>query len=295
MTRQHVLSICLMASVCLLYAQDPSRYFGLSAPDSIPEKLAPGVISMPDEYEFGSVFSKDGKEFFYGVDIGPRNEIRYCKYEGGRWTESKAILADEKFSFNDPMLSNDGLRLYFISNLPISGNQEKDIDIWYIDRSSGTWSEPINAGPNINSERKEFYISFAANGAMYFASNKEAPEDYLSDFDIYRSAYVDGTFQKPERLSFNTTAYEADVYVAPDESYVIFCATKRSSLGRGDLYISFQQDGHWTQPQNMGEPINDPGHQLCPFVTYDGKYFLYTSNKDLYWVSTNILTQFEPQ
>jgi len=63
-------------------------------------------------------------------------------------------------------------------------------------------------------------------------------------------------------------------------------------LGRGDLYVSFKhEDGSWSKSMNMGPQINTVHHELCPYVTSDGKYFFYTSNEDIYWVSTDIIHQ----
>ena len=39
----------------------------------------------------------------------------------------------------------------------------------------------------------------------------------------------------------------------------------------------------------MGEKINTDGHELCPFVTGDGKYLFYTSNEDIYWIDSGII------
>ena len=100
-----------------------------------------------------------------------------------------------------------------------------------------------------------------------------------------------GAFQKSIRLGdqINSADYEADVFIAPDETYIIFCSTRADGYGRGDLYISFKQDnGEWTKAVNLKAPINSKNHELCPWVTQDGKYFLYTSNQDIYWVSTEI-------
>ena len=92
--------------------------------------------------------------------------------------------------------------------------------------------------------------------------------------------------------TINTTGYEADIFVAPDESYLIFCSIRDDSFGRGDLYISFKKpNGDWTKAVNMGEEINTENYEYCPFVTKDGKYFLYTSNQDIYWVSTEIINE----
>ena len=95
----------------------------------------------------------------------------------------------------------------------------------------------------------------------------------------------------PEKI--NTEHYEADVFIAPDESYMIFCAVRPDGFGRGDLYISFNDGGgNWTEAKNMGDLINSNGHELCPFVSPDGQYFFYTSNQDIYWVSTSIIDDY---
>ena len=195
------------------------------------------------------------------------------------------------------MLSNDEQRLYYISDQAMSGEgEQKDIDIWYSEKTKNGWSEPINAGPMINTDAEEYYISFTGSGAMYFASNKGTSKEDYYNHDIYRSAFENGSFQKAVKLpsTINTEHYEADVFIAPDESYMIFCASRPEGYGRGDLYISFKDNnGDWKMAINMGESINTFGHELCPFVTSDGKYFLYTSNQDIYWVSTEIFEKYK--
>ena len=92
--------------------------------------------------------------------------------------------------------------------------------------------------------------------------------------------------------AINTEAYEADVFITPDESYMIFCSIRENGFGRGDLYISFNaESGQWKPAINMGYPINTPHYEYCPFVTKDGKYLFYTSQQDIYWVSTEIIEQ----
>ena len=127
---------------------------------------------------------------------------------------------------------------------------------------------------------------------MYFSSNKMAAEEREDDFDIYFSENIDGEFREAIGLSdsVNTSGYEADVFVTPEESY--FCARRPEGLGRGDLYISFKNtDGTWTKSINMGATINSENHELCPFVSKDGKYLFYTSNQDIYWVSSKIIDE----
>ncbi|MGB5819797.1 MAG: ankyrin repeat domain-containing protein [Saonia sp.] len=275
------------------------EYLGQKIPGLTPEVFAPNFIST-EESEFGSVFNTQGTVFYYGVDVNGKSEIRFSKLVDDRWSNPETMLSHERYGYNDPFLSPDGNRLYFISERALDGLGDlKDYDIWYVEKVKERWSEPINAGPNINSDGNEYYISFTKDGTMYFSSNVSAPEERKrSDFDIYYSKFIDGEFQKIISLgdSINTPEYEADVFVAPDESYVIFCAIRPEGLGRGDLYISFKNpDGIWTKSINMGEKINTENHELCPFVTLDGKYLFYTSNQDIYWVDAKIIEDFRGQ
>jgi hypothetical protein len=273
------------------------KYMGLKKPEIKPEIFAPNFIST-EEQEFGSVFNKKGTEFYFGVDVGKRNEIRFSQIVKGKWTKPITIISHERYSYNDPFLSNDENRLYFISKRALDGKGNiKDVDIWYIEKNGNGWSEPINAGSNINTSGDEYYISFTNDGTMYFASNGHTRKDTTrKDHDIYYSKIIDNEFQEPVLLdsTINTTGYEADVFVAPDESYLIFCSIRDDSFGRGDLYISFKKpNGEWTKAVNMGKEINTENYEYCPFVTKDGKYLLYTSNQDIYWVSTTIFEKYK--
>ena len=271
------------------------EYMGQTKPGLNSKLFAPNFIST-EESEFGSVFNSDGTEFYFAVDVNGKNEIRYSRMTSAQWTKPKTILSHNRYSYNDPFLSPDEDRLYFISQRAMDGVSEpKDIDIWYIQKEKGGWSDPINAGPNINSERNEYYISFTADGSMYFSSNTNAEKERRrSDYDIYYSKFLNGEFQKSTVLgdAINTKAYEADVFIAPDESYIIFCSTRDKGFGQGDLYISFKDThGKWTKAVNMGSKINTEHYEYCPFVTKDGKYLFYTSNQDIYWISTDIITK----
>ncbi len=267
-------------------------YLGEKPPGKKPKIFAKGLISV-EEYEFGCVFNREGNEFYYGVDVGGRSEIRFTEMIDGRWTKPKVVLDHDVYGYNDPFLSPDEDRLYFISRQPLTGKGERkpDHDIWYVKKEGNGWSEPINPGVPINTAANEYYISFTKSGGMYFSSSRPRKGEEEGSQDIFFAAFENGVFQEPVRFgsAINTEHYEADVFVDPDEDYMIFCSTRQVGLGRGDLYISFRNsDASWTQAQNMGSAINTVNHELCPYVTPDGKYFFYTSNEDIRWVSTAV-------
>ena len=268
-------------------------YFGERPPKSTSKLFAPNFIST-EESEFGCVFSEDGTEFYYAVDVNGKNEIRYTRMENDVWSLPEILLSHEKYGYNDPFLSPDEQRLYFISKRALDGVGDlKDVDIWYVEKTGETWSEPINAGNNINTAGNEYYISFTEDGTMYFSSNGHASEESDNEnFDIYFSRFLNGDFQKPVRLgkAVNSDDYEADVFVSPDESYLIFCSSRAGGFGQGDLYISFKApDGSWTDAINMGPGVNTRHYEYCPFVSKDGQFLFFTSRQDIYWISTDII------
>lgn len=298
-TSNYFLWCCLLQLLmisCVNKVDNSLKYYKQEPPSLTPEIFAPGIISIDGRFEFGSVFSKDGTEFFFGVDTLGKAETRFSKLVGDQWTTPKTIISHDSFSRNDPFLSPNEQELYFISNqLENEEDTLNDINIWYVKKEQTGWSAPVNVGPNINSDKNEYYISFTDEGTMYFASNTAAKDIWDTNFDIYRSERINGVYQTPTKVSeaINTKSYEADVFIAPDESYIIFCSFRKEGLGQGDLYISFKnEDGTWTRAKNMGEPINTVFHEFCPFVTRDGKYLLYTSNKDIYWVDASIIEQY---
>lgn len=273
----------------LVRAQD-TQYIDQELPGLKPQVFSKGLVSVEKRYEFGSVFSPDGKEFYYAVINKGKESIWSMHYEKGKWTKPKIIIEDKNAGFNDPFLSPDGNRLYYISKYREEENHSRtDYDIWYSERKGAGWSKPINAGPEINTSGNEYYISFTAEGTMYFSTNH-----YAGNHDIYSAKTKNGAFQKAvkESAAINTGSYEADVFIAPDESYIIFAGRRSGGFGSGDLYISFKKDGAWTEAKNMGSAINTGSNELCPYVTNDGKYLLYTSNGDIYWVSTEVFDDF---
>lgn len=283
----------LLTTGCKQDNDSSPTYIDKDRPSLIPQVFARSFISQDSISEFGSVFNKDMNEFYFAIDSGGHASIKCTQYKNGEWTTPRTILTNSNYGLNDPFLSNDENRLYYISDKPRNEQDTiPDYDIWYSQRSDKGWSTPINAGLEINSDDDEYYISFTNDGAMYFASNHNATTGRKHDFDIYKSEYISGKYQTPTKLSeaINSRRYEADVFVSPDESYIIFCSARKSGLGRGDLYISFQDTtGHWTEAITMGQSINTQHHEFCPFVSKDGKYFFYTSNQDIYWVSTEII------
>jgi Tol biopolymer transport system component len=112
-------------------------------------------------------------------------------------------------------------------------------------------------------------------------------------------------YGEPENLAdfANTEDSDIDPFVAPDESYLIVCQEKERGFGEFDLYVYFQrEDKSWSEAINLGEGVNSAGFEARPYVTPDGKYLFFTSNREeneggegIYWVDAKVIDQLRPK
>jgi hypothetical protein len=143
---------------------------------------------------------------------------------------------------------------------------------------NGEWSIPRNLGEPVNSKSNEWYPRTAADGALYFGSDRPGG---LGGTDIYRCKFANGKYQAAENLGnpVNTKEDEYEPYIAPDQSYMIFMADRPGGLGGHDFWITYQRDRKWTEPKNLGAPFNSASNEYAPKITPDGKYFLWSTTR----------------
>jgi len=271
-------------------------YLGQKPPGMTPELFARGIVST-DRIEFGNTFSPDGREFYFTRFVGEKklSTILFVKTANDRWVNPQVAPFSGNYSDVDPAFSRDGRQLYFSSNRPLkgAGGPKEDYDIWVVNRMESGWSEPVNPGFPVNSEKDDFAPSVAQNGAIYFASNREGG---LGQTDFYCSRWMAEKYGEPENLGekINTKYREGDGFVSADGNVFLFSAFVPGNLGSGDLYISFKgKDGKWTQARNLGSGINSAGNEFTPAATADGKYMFFasdrTGNDDIYWVDMRLV------
>lgn len=271
-------------------------YLGQKRPGSIPEVFAPGIIST-GATEGASSFSADGRSYFFARARSPQEGIFFMEQKDGVWSQPHlASFSAGKHDW-DFMLAPDGLTVFVASGRPIrkGGSPLRNHQIWVSDRTDEGWSEPRLLPFPVNSGQHDSYPSITKKGILYFFSRRDGG---LGNGDIYRARKTDGQYTEVENLRepINTEHHEVDPFIAPDESYIIFCSDKPGGSGRDDIYVSYKKDdGSWSVPVNMGSKVNSPHQEYIPYVTPDGKYFFFTSNKsgnrDIYWMDANIIEE----
>jgi tetratricopeptide (TPR) repeat protein len=287
-------------------------YLGQDPPGIKPIVFAPGLLST-EHTESISAISPDGKEIWYSVSLGHTRPTKMIvKEEDGRWIDP------EEFSFSKDMraghmsLAPDGQRVYFSSGgRDADGNPTGNYDIWYTDKTESNWLKPRLLDPPVNTNANECQPFISASGKLYFTSDRPGS---LGGLDVYCSEIVDGKFTEPKNMGelINSNRWEWDIFVSPDEKYLIVGSNRDSDDPDSfDLFISFRgNNGNWTEPKNMGPSINSSETELGVVLSPDGKYLFYHSGRflpnsenigygngfaDIWWVSTEIVEGLKPK
>jgi len=277
-------------------------YLGQQPPGTTAEMFAPGIIST-ERSEINSVFTPNGEEFYFTTweqETGTR--IMLTRQVDGRWTMPELASFSTHPSDVDPAIDYDGQRVFFGTRRPRpgeTGNRQSGFDMWFADREGSGWGEAQYLGPVVNSATSQVYPSLTRDGTLYFQAVRAGG---YGKADIYRSRLLGSSYQVPENLGpvINSKNYEGDVFVAPDESYLIVSIYGREDgFGEGDLYISFHQsDGEWSSLQNLGAGINSDEREFCPMVSPDGKYLFFSSKRagegDIFWVDARLIKNMRP-
>lgn len=274
------LPMLLLIAGCSVKSQNSWEYLAQPLPDGSPRMFAPGEISTgQNERDFA--ISPDGTEIYYSLVGLQKSVIVVRQYQNGQW-QAPAIASFSGGSYDiEPAFSPDGSKLYFASRRSIEpGGPDKDFDIWFVEKlSDGSWSAPLNPGEPLNSGGHEYYPSIAKTGTVYYTLRLE--EGGLGGEDIVFSRLENGRFLPPQALdsAVNSATDEYNAFVDPDEQFIIFGSWQREgSQGGGDLYISRKDaSGKWQPAVNLGDSINSPRLDYCPYVSPDGRWFFFTS------------------
>jgi len=170
-------------------------------------------------------------------------------------------------------LSADGQKLFIYTD-------DNEGDILTSTLEGDKWSKPISAGGNaINTRYSEIHACFSFDEkSIYFVSNK--PEDNYGGFDIYVTRMDEnGKWGKAENLgpTINTIYDEEGVYLHPDGKTMYFSSKGHRTMGSYDIFRSVLENGQWSEPENVGYPINSADKDAFFVVSASGKHGYYSS------------------
>jgi outer membrane protein OmpA-like peptidoglycan-associated protein/Tol biopolymer transport system component len=225
---------------------------------------------------------KDPLDFKYFEDI-------YLSYNiGGTWNTVQNPGKPLNTETHDATvgLSADGQTLLIYKG-------ENGGDIYECKLKGKEWGKPDRLPKTINTNYHESGASFGPDGrTLYFVSDK--PGGFGGN-DIYMSKKSDkGKWSEPVNLGnvINTEYDEEGVFMHADGKTLYFSSKGHKTMGGYDIFKSEYKDGKWSEPENVGYPINTTGDDVFFTISASGLHGYYSSampggygDQDIYMVT----------
>lgn len=225
--------------------------------------------------------------------VAPYNEDLFIsqKNELDEWGRATPLYAlNTPFNEGSPCLSPDGNTLVFVRCNDPEGLGDCDL---YISNKmqNGNWSRALNLGASINSPVWDSHPAFSVTGdTLYFASARAGG---FGGTDIYFSLKTkDEMWSAPFNIGplINTRGKEVSPFPHPKYNVLYFSSDNHLvNFGGFDIFKSFNVNGKWSEPKNVGPLVNGKGDEIYFSIDTQSKWLFYAKsiednglNLDLY-------------
>ena len=261
------------------------RDYSLFAKEAVAHPLPFDPQSMDDNIntevnEYLPSITADGKTMVFTRRVGSSEFLFETRFENGQWSEPRSIDEINKYMESGAhSLSADGKFLVFTSCERQDGYGS--CDLYYSALRRGKWTRPRNMGKMINSAAWDSQPSLADNGrTLYFSSNRKGT---LGQKDIWVARRNNqGRWTPPVNVGgpINTIGDEKAPFIHFDARTLYFMSNHHKGMGDFDLFMSTLSDeGTWSEPLNLGYPINTKFHDGTFVLDITGKKGFMTSDR----------------
>jgi len=240
--------------------------------------MGPAVNSKLNEYWPGMTI--DGKTLVFTRLVDRQEDFYFSELKDTTWQKAEALKGNINTPDNEGTVSipADGSLVFHTYCGP--GNIGS-CDIVVSQLRNGLWSQRRNLGPGPNSEHWESGPAVSADGnSIIFASNRPGGK---GGRDLWMSSRMaDGTWTPAMNLGvpINTSGDEEAPFLHYDGQTLYFASTGHPGLGNHDLFMSrLGSDGKWSQPVNLGSPVNTAGDEMGLYVDRLGNLAYFASNR----------------
>ncbi len=160
------------------------------------------------------------------------------------------------------------------------GRPYKNCDIYQTTKTYGQWGKLKKLQRQINGLTTwEGHPSISPDGkTLYFASYRPGG---TGGIDIYYSKLdSSGNWGEPKNIGrpVNTDLNERAPFIHPDNKTLYFASDGHAGVGGYDIFYSRLEDSTWSQPVNIGYPINSKKDESGFIVSTNGNYAFFSSN-----------------
>lgn len=246
--------------------------------------------------EISPYITPDGSKLFFVRKDHPENamspntpndDIWFCK-GSGNWQQAQHL----GFPFNTGRYnqiigqSSDGNTRYLRGYFTKSGEASSGFSMSKMTPEG--WSDPRGFNvPKYEKMVKTPHTSdcfSASNNILLMAFGEENTP--VEVHDIYVSFLKNGDWSKPLKLGpkICTQYDDGTPFLASDNVTLYFSSNRPGGYGSGDIYMSKRLDDtwqNWTDPVNLGSPINGPEWDAYFTIPASGDYFYMVKNGDI--------------
>ncbi len=252
--------------------------------DIHPKPLPKILNSFPLQYF--PVLTADENTIIYTAREGvsfhdDENIVISEKDENGNWQKPVSISPNINSQFNEGTctISADGRTLIFTN---CEGRKRiGGCDLYVTYKTGDEWSVPENLGENINSRAWDSQPALSADGRkLFFVSDRG---NGFGKRDIWMSQKDhEGVWQEAVNIgpSINTREDEVSPFIHVNGTSLFFASKGFSGFGGFDLYKSELKDNSWSEPENLGYPLNTYEDQVSLFVATNGKNGYYSFERN---------------
>ncbi len=207
--------------------------------------------------------------------------IYSCRLGQGGWQGAVPLSKKINTKHNDAILgiSPDGNAMYVYRGAENGG----DIYESRFSPKTGEWKKPKSMSRKINSKQTEGSVCFTASGdTMYFISSNEDLTQGGKDI-LYTVKNEKGRWQSPHGIGslLNTKYDEEGIFLNTAGNELWFSSKGHNSMGGFDIFHTVKlNDGTWSDPENIGYPVNTPDDDLFFSESVNGKYGYYTTIRE---------------
>ncbi len=272
------------------------------------------LMQLKRECLFGQTALKDSTPVFI-YNMGPIMNTYYDDYNAYMLPDDSVFLyttrrpkkeprkRTSRFKFNEKILYSDGgyydlpEETYLLKNLKrskhnaLAGYNYKEDKLYYYrgkKNNGDIYSAEFKKGKakkqrNIHGKvnhiaYKETSFSVSDNGVGYFVSDRRGGE---GGKDIWQCKKVgNNRYGRLKNMGnvINTPFDEECVYITPDGNTLYFSSNGHEGMGGFDVFKSEKlENGTWTNPVNLGYPINSPADELFYHPTQNPDIALYAA------------------
>lgn len=241
--------------------------------------LSDTVNSLPMQY-FPTI-TPDERELIFTVRYGKAHDDNEdifvsTKLKDGSWGAPRSISPEINTNFREgaSTISADGRLLIFT----ICGYQ--GCDLYQSIKLGDKWSKPISLGSGVNSSGWEAQPSLSADGnTLYFVSDRKGG---LGGYDIWQSIRNEkGVWEKAVNAGkiINTPFDEIAPFVHSNGLNIYYASNGLPGYGGYDIYLTEKKAEDWSEPINLGQPLNDFADQYSFVVNGKGEFAYYSKEE----------------